>query len=254
MGFVLENQDIVKRPKHRLRRLFKGTGPVLKGCLAGAALLGVGLLSWLALTQSPHFALTQIEVTGDLQHLSKDQILGAARVSLGDNLFSISLKKVEQNILSLPWAASVSVRRQAPSILWIQVKEQQPVALLLNGKLHFVSAEGVAFKEVEKESGRDLPVITGFDKQDSLQQTVQLIRFLENSNDFELFGLSEIHYNEATGFSVVTLSGPMEVKLGKEGFEEKIDRLKSIWPSVKERLGRVRGIDLDYADKAFVKL
>ncbi|MDP2599910.1 MAG: FtsQ-type POTRA domain-containing protein [Deltaproteobacteria bacterium] len=254
MGFILENQNIVKRPKHRLSRLFKGTGPILKGCLGAALLFGAGILSWFAITQTNHFALARVEVKGDLKHLSKEQILGAARVSLGENLFSISLEKVEQNILSLPWVASVSVRRQAPSILSIQVKEQRPVALLLKGGLHFVSADGIVFKEVEKELEKDLPVLTGFDKKDSLQSAVRLIHFLENSSDFELFGVSEIYYNDATGFSVVTLSGPTEVKLGKEGFEEKVNRLKNIWPQVKERFGRVKGMDLDYADKAFVKL
>ena len=156
--------------------------------------------------------------------------------------------------MKLAWVQSVSVRRQAPHILWIHVKEQIPKAIFLADKLYFVSTDAVVFKEVEKEETRDLPVLTGFRKEDSLTDAVKLIDFFEGDHDFGLFGLSEIHYNEAVGFSIVTLTGPMEIKLGRENFEIKLNRLKNIWNHLKPKVGVVRGMDLDYDDKAFVKI
>ena len=58
-------------------------------------------------------------MVGDLTQINIDQILNASKVSVGQNLFGVSLKEIEENILQEPWVESVSVRRQAPSTLWI---------------------------------------------------------------------------------------------------------------------------------------
>lgn len=254
MSPILENQEIAKKPRHTLKRFFKKSARSFKWIQSLALIFSAGYIIWFGVSKSPYFAVQKIEVAGELKHLDLHSIIQASQVPLGINLFRLSLAKVEQNVSKLPWVEAVSVRRQAPSTLWIHVREQKPVALLLVGRLYFVSGEGVVFKEVEQEPGRDLPVLTGFNKDDSLAPAVRLLRFLEQDPHFEMFGLSEIHYNDAAGFSVVTLLGPMEVRLGRENFDIKIGKLKTIWSELGPKLGRVRGIDLDYEDRAFVKL
>lgn len=254
MGKSTDNQMIIKRPKHLLSRMAKRVkGPLRTLCGASLVVLA-GFAIWLGLSRSGYFTLQKIEVVGNLKQLTVAEVEEASQVKMGVNLFGFSLKEVEKNVLQLPWVGSVSVRRQVPQTLWIHVQEQKPVALLLSSKLYFISYEGKIFKEVEQELARDLPVLTGFKKEDSLEEALQLVHFFEGSSDFDLFGLSEIHYNDAEGFSVVTLSGPMEVKLGRGNFEGKLNRLKKIWPKLSQSLGRVHGIDLDYEDRAFVKL
>ena len=254
MSPILENQEIIKRPKHHLSKLFKRTKGPFKWILGGILTFLVCFLIWMGVLHSGYFTLQKIEVVGDFKQLTSEAIIKASKMGLGENLFRIPLKSIEKNVSELSWVMSVAVRRQTPHTLWIYVKEQKPKALLLADRLYFISEEGVVFKEVEKESNRDLPVLTGLSKSEPLTSAMQLVNFLESNADFELFGLSEIHYNEATGFSIVTLSGPMEVKLGKKDFESKITRLKWMWPEFSAKLGRVRGIDLDYEDKVFVKL
>ncbi len=251
---ILESQIVVKKSKHRLRRFVRRTPKFLKWVPGFLLIIIMGVALWWGITKNSYFAIQKVDVVGDLKQLTLSQIIKASQVNLGSNLFGISLNKIEENVLQEPWVEQVSVRRQAPSTLWIYVKEQIPTALLLTDKLYFVSDKGVAFKEVEQEACRDLPVFTGFAKKDSLNDALKFLHFLEGSSDFDLFGLSEIHYNEATGFSLVTLMGPMEVRFGKEGFEAKLNRLKNIWTQAGKKLGSVKGIDLDYSDKAFVKL
>lgn len=216
----------------------------------------VFLLSLFALgmVRSPYFSIQKIEVAGDLKHLSMDAVVEASKVSLRTNLFSVSLHETEKNVLKLPWVQSVSIRRQVPDTLWIYVKEYRPIALLLEEQFYFVSQGGGVFKKVEEEVTRDLPVITGLKKEDRLDDVMQLLKIFNKSDDFRLFGLSEIHYNDVTGFSIVTLMGPMEIRLGRDHFENKLKRLKQIWTKLDKRYARVRGVDLDYEDRAFVKL
>lgn len=250
----LENQAVAKRPRHLFTRFYRRFGTIF----TLATLLGIGSvaahLGWQIVKSASYFSIQKIEVSGVLTQVTPAQIVQAAGVKLGTNLFQVSLNTVSQNILKFEWVASVSVRRQVPSTLWIHVVEQKPVALLLAGDLYFVSPEGKLFKKVEMETPRDLLVVTGFEKEESLEPAMRLIHFLKDFRDFDLFGISEIHYNEATGFSIVTVQGPMEIKLGHENFEKKLERWKKIWPTLQTQLGRVRGVDLDYEDKAFVKL
>lgn len=253
MNDVLENQNIVKRQRplfvlvRRVKRHFLSVSFVL---LPFLVVLG---LAW-GITQSGTFALQKVDIVGDFQNVSLEEIQKAADLSLERNLFQISLKEIEKNILTLKWVDQVLIRRQIPHALWIHVKEQSPKALLLDERLYFVSKEGAVFKEVEREAIRDLPVITGLKKEEALQEALHCIDFFSARDDFSVFGLSEIHYNEPTGFSFVTMTGPMEIKLGRENFEKKLDRLQTIWSRLKPELGRIKGIDLDYEDRAFVKL
>lgn len=250
----LENQAVTKRPRHLFTRFYRRFGPL---CTL-ITLMGAGWAAahwgWRTVSRTSYFSIQKVEVSGVLTQVTPAQIVQAAGVKLGTNLFQVSLNTASQNILKLPWVAEASVRRQVPATLWIHVVEQKPAALLLADDLYFVSQEGKLFKKVEMETPRDLLVLTGFEKDESLEPAMRWIHFLKDFRDFDLFGISEIHYNEATGFSVVTMQGPTEIKLGFEPDEKKMMRLKKIWPTLQTRFGRVRGVDLDYEEKAFVKL
>lgn len=254
MNTVLEQQVIRRWPRRKLHFLAKRLKKPAQHCFYLILALALGLGTWLGLSRSSYFALDRIEVVGNLQALTAEDIERAAQIPVGTNLFRIALAAVEQNILKQRWVESVSIRRQIPNVLWISIQEYQPKALRLDGKLFFVSQEGKVFKEVEGETKRDFVVLTGAQNESSILEALRLIAFFEKKVDFGVFGLSEIYYNEATGFSLVTLNGAMEVTLGKENLETKLERLMTVWSYLQPRLGGFSGIDLDYEDRAFVKL
>lgn len=219
----------------------------------GSLILLAGGLAW-GVRWSPYFRLHKVEVVGSLHVLTVPQIEAAAGVAVGVPLFQIALSQVEKNVAALPWVASVWVRREIPDRLWIHVQEETPKALLLRDRLYYLSNQGKVFKPVEQEPQRNLPVVIGWPDSRSFDLALRLIDFFETESDFSLFGLSEIHYNEATGLGLVTLTGPMEIQLGEENIWEKLNRLPVLWPQVQAKWGRVRGVDLNYDDRALVKL
>lgn len=254
MNMVLGQQVIAKRRRRRIYFLAKQLQRPLRHGFHLLLAFSLTLAIWLGLTHSSYFALKKVEVVGGLRVLSAQEILTAANVPASINLFRIPLSEVERNILNQPWVESVSIRRQIPNLLWIHIKEYQPKALLLDKELSFVSAEGKPFKKVETESERNFVVLTGFQNRAVIPQALELIEFFEKKVELGLFGLAEIHYNDANGFSLVTLKGPMEIKLGKQNFEEKLKRFVVVWNQLRAKLGSMRGIDLNEEHKAFVKL
>src|SRR3989338_1886151 len=177
----INNQVIAKRPKHRASRLLKKVLASFRASHLLFLILLAVIPVWMGVKRSSYFALQKIEVAGDLKQVGVQEVIKAANVALGQNLFEFSLKEVEKNVSKLQWVSSVSVRRHSPDTLWIHVKEQRPIALLLSDKLYFISDGGFVFKEVEKEVDRDLPVITGFEKGDLLDSPPTLFIFLSQT-------------------------------------------------------------------------
>lgn len=251
MNGVLEQQIVARRPRRLALRRYRS---LFKIAFLLVLVIGFGTALGWGLTHSDTFALRRIEVVGRLEKLTAGQIVAAAGLHTGVNLFSLDLQDLEAGISRLPWLRSVSIRRQVPDTLWIHAAEQNPRALLLDGRLFFVSAQGVVFKGLEEEAERDFVVITGMKAGQNFETALELIDFFEQNHDLALFGLSEIHYNAAIGYSVVTLKGPIEVKLGRGDFEKKLERLKKVWSTLEPRIPALRGIDLNDEERAIVKL
>ena len=254
MRLILHNQEIYKKEK-RLRSFWRKHKWNLG--LVGA-ILGGGLslfLFSLWLMQMSGLSIKNIEVRGELKESKSAEIIKISGVSLGENLMSISLKKVRQNILTHPWVKDVSVRRYFPDALWISIAEYQPRALLLLGKFYFVSKEGVPFKTLDDETVRDLPILTGLSDRDSTKilGMLAVLDSCEKGPVENLIEVSEIHFHPIKGFSVVTLKKPMEIYLGFDRFDEKLARLKTILENQSIFQRRVATIDLNFKEKVYIR-
>ena len=73
------------------------------------------------------YALKAIEVTSD-GNLTREAILRAADVTEGQNIFSISLPKVQEKLGALPQVEESRIQRILPNKLVISVQERRPVA------------------------------------------------------------------------------------------------------------------------------
>ena len=137
-------------------------GRVMLGILALALLagLGVGLFeSYTWLTEHPFFALRTISVTGNVR-LSEEEVLSLAEVQPGVNSLAVNIREVEEKLLQNPWIESVSVARQFPDTLALEVKEKSPTFWMQSGeKLYYVDAAGRAIAPVDTNRFTSLPLL-----------------------------------------------------------------------------------------------
>ena len=61
------------------------------------------------------FQITEIEVHGQFRNVDGEQVKRVVESAMTGNYFSISLKKLENQVKNLPWAYSASLRRRWPS-------------------------------------------------------------------------------------------------------------------------------------------
>ncbi len=111
-----------------------------------AALVAWGL-------SSPSFALSHVDVAGN-RYVDAGWIRSALGSLRGENLFRLSLGDVERRLGSHPWLASVSVEKQLPDRLRIEVVERRPAGLLRTpGGLVYVDRAGRTIAPLEPGKG-----------------------------------------------------------------------------------------------------
>ncbi len=66
--------------------------------------------------------------------------------------------------------------------------------------------------------------------------------------------ISEIHRETGGSFALFTVNGAVKVKLGRDNFTEKLDRLERIYAQLQPRLPILDYIDLNVNEKVIVRI
>jgi cell division protein FtsQ len=243
--------------KHRLRRR---AGATLKECLAASlALSGIGMLAalliigYLYLISNPYFAIREISVRG-CKELTEKDILAMTAVKTSQNIFAVSLGDVEKRVRANPWIKEVSIGRELPDRLVIDLRERTAVSLVKKDtSFYLVDLDGVMFKKLEMSDEMDLPIVTGFqgtdkDAQILMGKTLDLLRYLSTAKDFpNIKNVSEINGNEQFGLSVFTDRG-LCLHLGFDNYENKFKRLPPVMVDMERRNQNIGHLYIDLSD------
>ena len=161
-----------KATRHRNRRVLVIVSKVVLAAALGTGLYFGGRFAAKRLFfENPDYRLSQIEVQTD-GTLQRDQILKAAGLVEGENIFTINLGQVQERLQQLPQVDEVQVMRKVPGEIDIHLVERKPIAWLTSDKqisdpfasdvAFLVDARGVLMKEKKLlPEYLGLPLITG---------------------------------------------------------------------------------------------
>jgi cell division protein FtsQ len=241
---------------HRMLRIGLASG-------TGFLLASGALLTAQVLLESGYFGVEQVRVEQQ-SRVSEGDILDASDIKIGDSLFNLELHMIGRKIEEHPWIARADVERSFPDQVVIRVVEREARAIIDLGYLYYVDRAGDVFKMLDGDDQLDYPVITGIDRQyllDNPDQTqscvnlaLELMDELENRTAFNLDEISEIHYDQQEGLVLYTRVGGVPVRMGKEGFDRKLNRLEEIYEDLEPRLLALKYIDLNVTDRVIVKV
>jgi cell division protein FtsQ len=227
-----------------------------------AMLTGLAYLVGQVLVASDYFKVRQIRVENQ-RRISREEILALSDIRAGSNIFELDLDRIGERIEENPWIAGAQVRRVFPDKLHIRVEERVPRAIVRLDYLYYLDASGEIFKMVEHGDRLDFPVISGIDRQELIDRPAQARRhlgealaLLDNLAARQVFGLSEVSellVDDSAGITLYTCSGGVPVRIGRSGFDVKLDQLEHIFPELKTRLAAIDYIDLNVARRVIVK-
>ena len=100
-----------------------------------------------AVVQSPFFTIQNIHIEG-LNRVTRDELITRAGLDQPANLFEIHLAAVERQLVSHPWVARATVRRDLFTGLDIRIEEQEPLAIVTIENLADIQKTSVHFRSI----------------------------------------------------------------------------------------------------------
>ncbi len=222
-----------------------------------------GFLAVQMLVRSDFFRIDRVRVEAATR-VSESEIIALSDIAAGSSIFDLDLELIGRRIEENPWVAQARVDRIFPREIIIRLQERVPRAIINFGYLYYVDASGEVFKVLSSGDRLDFPVLTGIERDDLIEQpedsrallrrAVSLLEELRERRHFNLESVSEVHIDSSEGFVLFTYASGVPVRLGKEGFAAKLDRLERIYKELEPRLAVLDYIDLNVADRIIVKL
>lgn len=207
--------------------------------LYGMALLILLYAALYAVVHMPIFPLRQINVQGQLDHVTRDQFQLIANQYLKGNFFTLDLVQAQQAFQKLPWARNVSLHRQWPDRLDITVEEHQTIARW--GNIALVDTYGELFNAA---TDKELPVFYGpaDGAKELTQYYAKFATILQKAN----LKVAELVLNPRRAWEITTRDG-LKIELGRENMEARLQRFVDVYAMTLQPLkGAVRYVDLRY--------
>ncbi len=229
------------------------------GRVALALLLALGSLALARVLDrwarsAPELAIRTITIEGE-SRLSENEVLGAASIELGDNVFAHSEREVQDALLGHPWIAEAQVVRRLPGTFRVTIRERVAAAILQLEEPYLVSDEGAVFKTLEPGDPVDLPVITGVDRTrffgERAFRTQVLTSIVGLFAEWRALGMEpresigEVHVETGDALTLFVGDDGTEVRLGQGPYRGKIERLRRVLDELSSRHTRPLYVYLD---------
>jgi cell division protein FtsQ len=116
----------------------------------------------------------------------------------------------------------------------IDVEERVAKAIVAIGKLYYVDADGVIFKELAEGENVEFPLVTGLGPEELSAGDLKIRRRLQDAvrlGDLMVKSahtLSEIHFETADRIVLYTVGYPVALHMGSGDWEAKVRRLERV--------------------------
>jgi len=237
-----------KATQHRNKRILVVLSKVLLSFLVLAGIVfGVRYGSKRLFFENPDYRLSKIEVHTD-GTLQREQVLQAAGLREGENIFSVNLSRVRDQLQQLAQVDEVEVVRSMPGEIGIKITERRPIAWITSEKqmtdpfgedaAFLVDARGVVMKEKELlPQYLGLPVISGCSNEglvagrvvdsSEVKSALELLRLSTRSFMQTRFQMREIDVSKGYGL-FVTDKNHTRVIFGFDNLEVQLQRLEQL--------------------------
>ena len=237
-----------REPAHALEKRWTVWKPWLRGLgvLLVLAAVGFGLEAGIrALREPGAFPLRQVRVEGELRNLTEADLQPLAQAYLGQNFFVANLDALRTALAADPWVEEVAVRRGWPDTVEIRLRER--VAFGYWGEHgEMVDVNGRRFHPAAVRQPGPWPRLTGPEGRE--KALIKAWRDIRARLDPVGLTLVQLVQDERRAWWL-TFDGGLEAYLGRERFDERLQRLAQFYPRVlAAQADRIAVVDLRYGN------
>ncbi len=263
LGKFIRKKSEITTKQNRIRRRLNGLSDdfFAASVLLSAAVFLSFLFFYLygALMSRSYFQIKEISVRG-LRELTEKDILTSANIKPAQNLLAVNKDAVIRRICANQWVENIDVGKELPGKLILDVKERTPLALVKNADdFYLMDMKGFVFKRLGKSDEVDLPIITGITEKEQTKSplvlsTLGLLKTMSRSEKYSYLGtISEINVDDVFGLSVIFDKG-LFLRLGKDRFESKLEKLKTVLADLENRGMKNGCLYVDISDDSKVTI
>lgn len=214
------------------------------GVLIVLVLIAAASFGVLRLMHPMTFPIRQVEINGEFLHLSPAALQSVAEDVVRGGFFNVNVEAVRRAVLREPWVRGVSVRREWPQSLNLQVQEQQAVARW--GDAGLLNTEGEVFRPDPATFPAGLPILIGPAGTELLM--LERFRFVEQVLAGQGLQVMALTLSERRAWSLDLATGP-DVILGRSQFVARVQRFAvAAQNELAGRLDTLRVVDMRYTN------
>lgn len=216
-------------------------GPPIAAGLVVLVLVASAAGGWLWLASAERFPLKAVRLDGRLLKVAEAELQQAILPYLNKGMLGLDIDRIRHALEALPWIAEVTVRRQWPDALVVELVERVAVARWNDGLL---SDSGVLFEPRQETFPPKLPLLQG--PADSVSSIWARFRRLEAIFGGAGLEITALRLDERRAWTAELTDGVV-VKLGVDETDAAAERFVRALPRIgapaESRLARV---DLRY--------
>lgn len=172
------------------------------------------LLCVLALN-SNFFVINNIKVIGN-KKISRDNIISASSIQLGENIFKINTRVGKRDLMKLPYVKEVKIERKFPKGIIIHITERKEIMQIKEiSSFVLVDIDGYILDTVDTQN-EDLPLLVGLKIEDKKPgdnlfintETKSTVEFITEGHATKLLPkMKEIHMEDNNKVNITLING-----------------------------------------------
>jgi len=176
---------------------------------------------YIYLAEPGRFPINTVKISANFEHITRAEIEKILDKYNNNNSILLPISSLQLELLKLPWAKSIEIKRIWPDTLKIKIEEKKPVALWKNS---FITSDGsmiaAAIQDIQRQDrNRSLPKLSGPDKQ--YQEVLQ--NYEKLSKLLAVYGLhaESLNLRDNQSWDLYLQVGVV-LRLGKKNFEKRV--------------------------------
>ena len=212
----------------------------------GFTTLAVVAVAMDRLLQPGAFPIKELRLEGEFTNLDPETVRTTVIEQLGDNYFSLDLRRIETAVENLPWVYKAAVQRSWPHGLTVRIEEQHPVARWGDKNWLNADAQIIQLEQTVETEGLVLlhgPDVLALEVWSRYNQWSSVLRdagvVLESINVDDRFAWS-------LTINPLQSRHSFRILLGVEDHDHRINRFISSYPVLKSDIDSLSSLDLRY--------
>jgi cell division protein FtsQ len=190
-----------------------------------------------------------IAVKGQFTHVDQVEVQSLVEPLVNGGIISLNLAEIRNQLELHPWIERVTVSRQWPGGLIINVMEETPIARW--GKDSFLNSSGEMLTIGDNSGLAHLPLLNGGkDTERSLMKAYREIAQLLQPSNLKIASLRR----DQRGAWWLELNNGLDLVIGRDQVMDKMRRFLTVWKStLKGRVEEIAQVDVRYDNGIAVK-